>query len=742
MRQRKKVKYFEGDEDALIDDDDYVEGSSSSKRRQTSHKAAAAATPARPTAFDFRQFEDMLSILRPAFTAKGTSAKDFAETSIFERSNTAVSVFPSKLRDAKELQAVSRADPLDVVFGRGNTIARRPGNWFFRQVIGINKAYYRTCGEQTKAIIARFLVFRFEMCLGARFLEMDSPACSDPEVCTVFREVDYARVVEKCMQTLREKKNKTYDFLALMRLMPHSPVYREQRLKRMSYQEEEAQSATKRLPSSRKKKAAASSKIARKVSDEMVTKKKPKGTLKNPTPKNTTALKSASFAAAAGNFIMDDSEARAGEDAEETPDHITSFTPEDETNGAVANHTEYTPKAKPTSVSPLSRQASDTKKTKKRFALLDGPKTSLFKNESKTPPKKKLKSIKLHEAEGLDRMIPTFEKNGTSLEEFLEDIRTDTCIAFGIQEGPPKMEKMNFRRRAFHIAPQLYDVIYGHYGSVNPGNRLLREVVLRNRRLYRDHVTDEDIGLEAARVIVFHFNSLGCCFMQLDGANHREMYRDTVMVIIQQALLEFAELSRQSEETPDWDSIFAAKAKEELPSFRSNDYSQVLNVDSLVNRNVAKVKNKSKKKQSTSKVRAPQPLKAKTPRKDNHVPTVASPKTKTPRKDNQGPILATQPSPTFPTSVQQMAPSAIYIDYVPQPRSAQTDWAEYLAFGESYKQCRMYAQELIQKYADVELERFPTDHEAEHLAHLLRPSKLRRTQRGGNKVTPLPIFSG
>lgn len=92
--------------------------------------------------------------------------------------------------------AVKDVSPLDVVFGRGNCVARFHGNWLFRQLIGLNKAAYAKMFKEEKGRASDALIWHFEQ-VGSRFLEASGDG---------FALVDYPRVYEKFCQGLREKK--------------------------------------------------------------------------------------------------------------------------------------------------------------------------------------------------------------------------------------------------------------------------------------------------------------------------------------------------------------------------------------------------------------------------------------------------------------------------------------------------------------------------------------------------------
>ena len=120
--------------------------------------------------------------------------------------------------------------PLDVIFGRGNKVSGRTGNWFFRQVIVLNKNLYKDQSGDGEG--KRFIGVWLMECLhaaGVRFLEpqpqkkgstsVNKPkqGITDPSV--VYSTVPWERVREKVMQSLRESKWKKFPELDLRGLL-------------------------------------------------------------------------------------------------------------------------------------------------------------------------------------------------------------------------------------------------------------------------------------------------------------------------------------------------------------------------------------------------------------------------------------------------------------------------------------------------------------------------------------------
>eukprot|EP00977_Amphora_coffeiformis_P019522 scaffold7349_cov173-Amphora_coffeaeformis.AAC.3 len=95
---------------------------------------------------------------------------------------------------------VRKLEPIDILFGRGNTINQHRGNTLMRQIATMNKEEYKRLFRERKQMAADALLGFMEKC-GSRFLEVDptSPKCRP-----TYRTVDYRRVVEKWMQFLRE----------------------------------------------------------------------------------------------------------------------------------------------------------------------------------------------------------------------------------------------------------------------------------------------------------------------------------------------------------------------------------------------------------------------------------------------------------------------------------------------------------------------------------------------------------
>ena len=95
---------------------------------------------------------------------------------------------------------VPKLEPIDILFGRGNTINQHSGNALMRQIANMNKEEYKMLYKERKHMAADALAGFMEKC-GGRFLEVDP---TNPKSHPTYQTVDYRRVVEKWMQTLRE----------------------------------------------------------------------------------------------------------------------------------------------------------------------------------------------------------------------------------------------------------------------------------------------------------------------------------------------------------------------------------------------------------------------------------------------------------------------------------------------------------------------------------------------------------
>lgn len=144
-----------------------------------------------------------VAALEPALVERGTTFLEFVKDSAFERHmrlSEGCRMFNCiKLNYEKSTSLIARPQSLDVVFGRGNQVSRTPGNFLFRQCVGVNKGFYNKAHKEMKGNIARFLISHFRK-VGTRFLE------ATQEDGGRYAEADYERVYEKFCQTLREKK--------------------------------------------------------------------------------------------------------------------------------------------------------------------------------------------------------------------------------------------------------------------------------------------------------------------------------------------------------------------------------------------------------------------------------------------------------------------------------------------------------------------------------------------------------
>eukprot|EP00977_Amphora_coffeiformis_P026067 scaffold24022_cov168-Amphora_coffeaeformis.AAC.6 len=148
---------------------------------------------------DRNQSEEKVSRTVDALLKKrGTSLDAFLKKATMKDKDFRfeASTLSSRKHRERKRSPTTRLQQIDVCLARGNAYRMHPGNWLYRQVIGLNKDFYQSLHRESKEIAADALLALFESA-NVRFLSVSQNMR--------YYVLEYDRLIEKIKQSLREK---------------------------------------------------------------------------------------------------------------------------------------------------------------------------------------------------------------------------------------------------------------------------------------------------------------------------------------------------------------------------------------------------------------------------------------------------------------------------------------------------------------------------------------------------------